>query len=76
MRDLWQTTNIDYGAKLGLATCPKKLKSSGIKRLLEHGLLEQGVRHPLQNGVKRHEWKAAHGFRKFYKSRAEQVLSQ
>jgi len=36
--------------------------------------LEQGVRHPLQNGVKRHEWKAAHGFRKFYKSRAEQVM--
>ena len=36
--------------------------------------MEQGVRHPLQNGVKRHEWKAAHGFRKFYKSRAEQVM--
>ncbi len=30
MRDLWQTTNINYGAKLGLATCPKKLKSSGV----------------------------------------------
>ena len=25
-------------------------------------------------GAKRHEWKAAHGFRKFYKSRAEQVM--
>jgi hypothetical protein len=25
-------------------------------------------------GVKRHEWKAAHGFRKFYKSHAEQVM--
>jgi hypothetical protein len=35
MRDIWQTTNITYGANLGLATCPKKLKSSGIKRLLE-----------------------------------------
>ena len=46
------------------------------KGLLEHGLLEQGVRHSLQNGVRRHKWKAAHGFRKFYKSRAEQVLSQ
>jgi hypothetical protein len=23
---------------------------------------------------KRHEWKAAHGYRKFYKSRAEQVM--
>jgi integrase len=74
MRDIWQTTNITYGANLGLATCPKKLKSSGIKRLLERALWEQHVRHPLQNGAKRHEWKAAHGFRKFYKSRAEQVM--
>jgi hypothetical protein len=74
MRDIWQTTNIDYGAKLGLATCPKKLKSTGIKRLLERALWEQGIRQPLKEGAKRHEWKAAHGFRKFYKSRAEQVM--
>ena len=74
MRDIWQTTNIDYGAKLGLATCPKMLKHSGIKRLLERALWEQGIRSPLKNGTKRHEWKAAHGFRKFYKSRAEQVM--
>jgi hypothetical protein len=74
MRDIWQTTNIDYGAKLGLATCQKMLKHSGIKRLLERALWEQGIRHPLQNGTKRHEWKAAHGFRKFYKSRAEQIM--
>jgi hypothetical protein len=73
MRDIWQTTNIDYGTRSG-ATYPKKLKNPGIKRLLERALLEQGVRHPLQNGAKRHEWKAAHGFRKFYKSRAEQVM--
>jgi hypothetical protein len=74
MRDIWQTTNITYGANLGLATCPKKLKSSGIKRLLERALWEQGIRHPLAEGVRRHEWKAAHGFSKFYKSRAEQVM--
>jgi vacuolar-type H+-ATPase subunit I/STV1 len=30
--------------------------------------------YPLAEGVKRHEWKAAHGYRKFYKSRAEQVM--
>ena len=52
MRDIWQTTNITYGANLGLATCPKKLKSSGIKRLLERALWEQGVRHPLQKELK------------------------
>ena len=74
MRDIWQTTNIDYGAKLGLATYPKKLKSSGIKRILERALWEQGIRKPLKPGERRHEWKAAHGFRKFYKSHAEQVM--
>ena len=74
MRDIWQTTNINYGAKLGLATAPKKLKSSGIKRLLERALWEQGIRQPLADGVRRHEWKAAHGFRKFYKTHAEQVM--
>src|SRR6187200_3478718 len=74
MRDIWQTTNVDYGARWGLATNPKKLKSSGIKRLLERALWEQGIRQPLKDGEKRHEWKAAHGFRKFYKSRAEQVM--
>jgi len=74
MRDIWQTTNINYGAKWGLATCPKKLQSSGIKRLLERGLFEEGIRQPLTDGAKRHEWKAAHGFRKFYKTRAEQAM--
>ncbi len=74
MRDIWQTTNITYGAKLGLATCPKKLRSSGIRRLLERALWEQGLRHPLVNGVRRHEWKAAHGFRKFFKTQAERTM--
>ena len=74
MRDLWQTTNIDYGARWGLATCPKKLKSSGIKRLLERALWEQGIRKPLVAGSRRHEWKAPHGFRKYYKTRAVQVM--
>jgi hypothetical protein len=73
-KDLWQTTNITYGANLGLAGYPKKLKSSGIKRIIERALWEQGLRHPLTNGSRRHEWKAAHGFRKFYKTRAEQVM--
>jgi len=74
MRDLWQTTNITYGANLGLATCPNRLKSSGIKRLLERALWEQGLRQPLLSGERRHAWKAAHGFRKYYKSRAEQTM--
>jgi hypothetical protein len=74
MRDLWQTTNMNYGARWGLATSPKKLKSSGIKRLLERAVWEQGIRKPLIEGVNRHEWKIAHGYRKAYKSRAEQIM--
>lgn len=74
MRDIWQTTNTSYGAKGSLATYPKKLKSSGIKRLIEHALWEQGLRQPLKKGEKRHEWKAAHGMRKYCKSKAEQVM--
>lgn len=74
MRDIWQTTNVTYGAKWGLATAPKKLHSSAIKRLIERALWEQGIRKPLAEGKNRHEWKAAHGFRKFYKTRAEQAM--
>jgi integrase len=74
IRDLWQTTNMNYGAKWGLATNPKRLKSSGIKRLLERALWEQGIRQPLIDNTRRHEWKAAHGLRKFYKTRAEQMM--
>lgn len=74
MRDIWQTSNVKYGAKWGLATMPRRLHSSAIKRLIERALWEQGIRKPLTEGKNRHEWKAAHGFRKFYKSRAEQVM--
>jgi hypothetical protein len=74
MRDIWQTTNVNYGAKWGLATCPKKLNSYAIKRRLERGLWSQGLRKTVENGEKRHEYKAAHGFRKFYKTRTEQVM--
>lgn len=55
MRDLWQTTNMNYGARWGLAKNPKRLKSSGVKRLLERAIWEQGIRQPLKEGTKRHE---------------------
>ena len=74
MRDLWQTTNQNYGARWGLATNPKKLQSIAIKRLLSRALWEQGIRQVLPAGVKRHEWKGSHGYRKAFKSRAEQVM--
>jgi hypothetical protein len=74
MRDLWQTTDMKYGAMFGVATYPKKLKSSGIKSLLERAIRAQGLYKALPEGVNRREWKGAHGIRKYYKTRAEQVM--
>jgi hypothetical protein len=50
MRDIWQTTNVNHGAKWGLATCPKTLNSYAIKRILKRGLGSQGLRKSLQKG--------------------------
>jgi integrase len=74
MRDIWQTHGMDYGAKFGLAENPKKLDAIAVKRIIERGLWEQGIRKPLPEGMKHHEWKAAHGFRKFFKTKAEQFM--
>jgi integrase len=74
MRDVWQTANVEYGAKWGLATVPKKIQSSAIKRLINRALWEQGIRRPLQNGIRRHEFKTVHGFRKFFKTHSEQFM--
>jgi integrase len=74
MRDIWQENGMDYGAKFGLAENPIKLKSLSVKRIIERGLWEQGIRKQLPDGVKHHEWKAAHGFRKFFKTKAEQFM--
>jgi hypothetical protein len=69
MRDLWQTTNVKYGANLGLATYPKQLKINGIKSLLHRALWQQGIR---VSTAKRHPFKMTHGYRKFAMSHAEQ----
>ncbi len=68
MRNLWNTKR---GYTHGLITAPRKLKSSGIKRLVEDALWTQGVRTKLENGIKRHEFQADHGFRKWFKTRCE-----
>ena len=48
----------------GDATNPKRLQSTAIKRLLSRALWEQGIRQVLARGIKRHEWKGTHGYRK------------
>jgi hypothetical protein len=74
MRNLWQTTDISYGAKWGLVKYPKQLKATGVKSLIERAMKAQQLVMPLQQGIKRREWKSGHGYRKFFKSRAEQVM--
>ncbi|MGZ5486668.1 MAG: hypothetical protein ACXWFB_12290 [Nitrososphaeraceae archaeon] len=68
MRNLWDVTT---PTGKGLATIPVKLKSSGIKRLMERALWGQGIRTKLNEGKKRHEFQVDHGYRKFFKTRCE-----
>jgi hypothetical protein len=74
MRDIWQTSERSYGAYFGLAENPRQLKSLGIKSLIERAIHSQGLWKPLHEGNRRREWKAVHGFRKFFKTQAEQVM--
>jgi hypothetical protein len=68
MRNLWDVTT---PRGKGVVTVPKKLKSSGVKRLVERALWAQGVRNTLTAGRRRHEFQADHGFRKWFKTRCE-----
>lgn len=70
MRDLW---NVEKFSR-GLITVPKKLRSLGVKSLVERALKAQGIRKNLPHGQKRHEFQTDHGFRKFFKTRAEQDM--
>jgi hypothetical protein len=61
MRDLWDT-RVAQGR--GFVTKPKKLASTGIKRLIERAMWAQRLRKKLQNGKKRHPFSAIHAYRK------------
>jgi integrase len=65
------SNNNNRGGRVGLATAPKGLSSVAIKRILIRAQVEQGIRHELPDGIRRHEWKGAHGFRKFFETYAE-----
>ena len=74
MRDLWKTSNFSLKARNGLALDPKKLDVPGVRKILISAINQNGIRKPLGEGQKRHEFKIAHGFRKFFKSEAEQEM--
>ena len=60
MRNLWDVTT---PRGKGVVTIPKKLQSSGVKRLIERALWARGLRKKLSPGRRRHEFQADHGFR-------------
>ncbi|TVP41182.1 site-specific integrase [Candidatus Nitrosocosmicus arcticus] len=67
MRDIWQ-----IGDLKGI-TDPKPLNTFSITRLLNRAWQAQKIRPQLQKGEKRHEFKTAHGFRKYFKTQMEQA---
>jgi len=77
VRDIWQTSDVKIkrGGRMGLATHPQKVKIDAIKVIIIRALYEQGVREALPEGQRRHEFKAVHGFRKFFKTHAEQFMN-
>lgn len=64
------------GGRYGLATHPKKMSVDAIKKMLGRALYQQGLRESLQNGSRRHAFKMSHSYRKFFKTRAEQVMNR
>jgi integrase len=68
LRNVWNTK---IGFKRGLVTAPEKLRSSGVKRIMEDALWTQRLRSKLEPGKRRHEFQTDHGFRKWFKTRCE-----
>ena len=70
MRQLWNTKQGHYHhGKIKEST---KLKSSGVKRLLEDALWTQGLRKKSSLRRNRYEFQTNHGLRKWFKTRCEQ----
>lgn len=80
MRDIWQTTNVRSAGSStrGLASVPKQLRSTAVKSTILRALDVQGIRRKSADGGKEetgsHDWKAAHGFRKRFKTICEEVM--
>jgi hypothetical protein len=70
MRDTFNTTDTPHNL-FGTAENPKRLKRSGVKHLVERAMWRTGLRHEKK---RRHEFAADHGFRKYFKTRTEQVM--
>jgi len=70
IRDLFSPDRLGKGEP----HLPKRLKSTGVKRLIEDALKGTGIRKKLPKGKKRHEFQADHGFRKYFKTVCERHM--
>ncbi len=71
MRTLWDAKG---GRSISSVNKPRKLTISGLKTLIQSAVHVQGLHTGLEPGKKRYEFKAIHGFRKYFKTHAEQVM--
>ena len=55
---------------------PRQLKVIGVKKLIANALQAQGLRGSLPLGKKRYEFQVSYGFRKYFKTHAQQVMQQ
>jgi hypothetical protein len=69
MRQLWNTKEGQYHH--GTIKDAVKLKSSGVKRLIEDALWTQGIRKKKDLKRNRYEFQTDHGLRKWFKTRCE-----
>jgi hypothetical protein len=85
MRDYFRTADVKRspnkhgnmrGGATGVPKRPKLFTSRAMNRMLLRALYEQGLRETLQEGSRRHEFKTAHSYRKYFKTRAEQVMNR
>jgi hypothetical protein len=74
MRDLFRTSSVTRNQRFGLAKYPRKIHEDAITKLLSRAIDEENIREPLKEGQRRYEWKTSHGLRKFFCTRAEQVM--
>ena len=73
IRDTWQKIdrNQEHGHRLGLAKYPRKISSISIRNILHEAWQVQGVRPKLGAGIRNHEFKSSHSFRKFFETKCQ-----
>jgi hypothetical protein len=69
LRQLWNTKQAHYHH--GKVKDPLKLRSSGVKRLMEDALWTQGIRKKEDLKRNRYQFQTDHGLRKWFKTRCE-----